>query len=229
MLEILLTGHKGFIGKHIHGHFESDYKIDTYNRGEELPNKDYDIVIHLAGSSGVRESWKRPLKYFKDNILLSWRIFKKYKRVIYTSTSAVSEPWRNPYAFSKYIVEKIAPKNSLGVRLATIYGPWSRKNMFISKLIDKKLKYVNIDCERDFIHIYDVISFFEIIMKNRIEGIVNVGTGKSIPLIDLINCKIPTRKSSFLEVKKEKVDVSKLKSLGFKPLFKVEDYINRAR
>ena len=229
MLKILLTGHKGFIGKHIHGHFENDYKIDTYSRGEELPNKDYDLVIHLAGSSGVRESWKRPLKYFKDNILLSWKIFKKYKRVIYTSTSAASEPWRNPYAFSKYIVEKIAPKNSLGVRLTTVYGPWSRKNMFISKLIDNNLGYVNIDCERDFIHIYDVISFFEIIMKNRIEGIVNVGTGKSIPLIDLINSKIPTRKSSFLEVKKEKVDVSKLKSLGFKPLFKVEDYINRAR
>ena len=229
MFKILLSGHKGFIGRHIYDHFKSDYHIDTLGRGDKLPNKNYDLVIHLAGSSGVRESWKKPLKYVIDNILLSWKIFRKYNRVIFASTSAVVEPWRNPYVFSKYIVEKIAPKNSLAVRLTTVYGPWSRKNMFISKLIDNNLQYVSIDCIRDFIHVYDVIQFFELIIKNKMEGIINVGTGKSIPVVDLINYKLPTRKSSFLEIKKEKVDISKLKSLGFKPTFEVEEYVNRAR
>tara|TARA_Y100000114_G_scaffold149569_1_gene163875 strand:- start:463 stop:768 length:306 start_codon:yes stop_codon:yes gene_type:complete len=101
--------------------------------------------------------------------------------------------------------------------------------MFISKLIDNNLQYVSIDCIRDFIHVYDVIQFFELIIKSKMEGVINVGTGKSIPVANLINYEIPTKKSSFLEVKKEKVDITKLKSLGFKPVFKVEEYINRVR
>ena len=111
MFKILLSGHKGFIGRHIYDHFKSDYHIDTLGRGDKLPNKNYDLVIHLAGSSGARESWKKPLKYFKDNILLSWKIFRKYNRVIFASTSAVVEPWRNPYVICKYIVEKICVHN----------------------------------------------------------------------------------------------------------------------
>ena len=219
MSKILITGYKGFIGKHLHSAWKDTYEIDCFGRGYQLPNKDYDLVFHLAGSSGVRSSWKNPWRYFKDNVLLSRKIFKKYKKVIYASSSAAAEPWRNPYALSKYLVEKIAPKNSLGLRFTTVYGPGARNNMFISRLINNKLQYVNIDCKRDFIHVFDIISFLKKLINLNLSGVMDVGTGKAIDLKDLVKYNIERRKSNFYEMKNNQADVTKLKLIGFKPKF----------
>jgi nucleoside-diphosphate-sugar epimerase len=219
MREILITGHKGFIGKHLFDLLNKDYNITGIDKKDKLPNKDFDLVIHLAGFSGVRESWKKPLAYFYNNLLLSWRVFKKYKRVIYASSSTAAEPWRNPYALSKYLVEKIAPKNSLGLRFTTVYGPGSRDNMFISRLINNKLQYVNIDCKRDFIHVFDIISFLKKLINLNLSGVMDVGTGKAIDLKDLVKYNIERRKSNFYEMKNNQADVTKLKLIGFKPKF----------
>lgn len=229
MKNILIIGYKGFIGSHLYDHWKTDYNITGIDKGHKLPDRDFDLVIHLAGLSGVRESWKNPIAYFKNNILLSLKIFRKYKRVIYASSSTVAEPWRNPYAFSKYIVEKIAPSNSLGIRFTTVYGPNSRKNMLISRIIDNNIKYVNVDCRRDFIHVYDVLEFFKIIMTYKLNGIVNVGTGSSLSIVNLVDPKTPKKLSSFYEMKDNQANIEKIKSLGFKPMFTVEDYINSAR
>lgn len=228
MKNILITGYKGFIGQHLYGHWKTDFNLTGIDKGDKLPDKDFDLVIHLAGLSGVRESWKNPLAYLINNILLSWRIFRKYKRVIYASSSTAAEPWRNPYAFSKYIVEKISPENSLGVRFTTVYGPNSRKNMFVSKLIDKKIEYVNIDCRRDFIHVYDVLEFFKIVLSCKINGIVNVGTGVSVPIVNFVDSKTKRKLSPFYEMKDNQANIEKVRSLGFKPIFKIEEYINHA-
>ena len=75
-------------------------------------------------------------------------------RILYASSSTAKEPDLNPYAASKFIVENIAPKNSLVMRFTTSYGSNQRSTMFISKLVSKTLLYVNDNC-RDFIHIDD--------------------------------------------------------------------------
>ena len=66
-MEILITGHNGFIGSNLYNYLNSyhniygiDYPNDILNT--ELPK--VDCVIHLAGSTGVRESHKNPKKYF---------------------------------------------------------------------------------------------------------------------------------------------------------------------
>ena len=228
MKNILITGYKGFIGTHLYNNLIKNYNVVGIDKKDKLPDQNFDLVIHLAGLSGVRESWKNPIAYFKNNIFLSWKVFKKYKRVIYASSSTAAEPWRNPYAFSKYMVEKIAPYNSLGVRFTTVYGPSSRKNMFISKIIDNTLKYVNVDCRRDFIHIYDVLEFFYIVMKYRLNGIVNVGTGESVSIVNLVNSKIPRKLSHFYEMKDNRANIKKIQSLGFKPSIDVRWYIKHA-
>ena len=225
MSKILITGYKGFIGKHLYDAWKDSYKVDCFGRGDQLPNRDYDLVFHLAGSSGVRSSWKNPWRYFKDNVLLSRKIFKKYKRVIYTSSSAVKEPWRSPYALTRYLVEKIAPKNSLGIRLTTVYGPDGRKNMLISKILDNKLPYVNVDCVRDFIHIYDVLKFFNTVMNYRLERIIEVGTGISTPIVDLVDSKTMKKYSPFYEIKTDKVNIEKARSLGFKHTYDIKKFI----
>ena len=226
MKNILITGYRGFIGNHLYGHWETDFNLTGIDKGDKLPDKEFDLVIHLAGLSGVRESWKHPIAYFKNNILLSWKIFKKYKRVIYASSSTAAEPWRNPYALSKYLVERIAPKNSLGLRFTTVYGPRARDNMFISRLLNNKLQYVNIDCKRDFIHVFDIVSFLKKIINFNLLGVMDVGTGKAIDLKDLVEYNIKRRKSNFYEMKNNQANIRRLESIGFKPKFNLESFLN---
>ena len=80
-LRILLTGHKGFIGKALFNrlvHHEI-IGIDLVDGDNllycDLP-KDIDLVIHLAGRSGVRESVKDPGAYWMNNIEASRRLFE---------------------------------------------------------------------------------------------------------------------------------------------------------
>jgi len=68
-MKILITGHKGFIGTQL-CKFLKDYDIIGLDVKEhedqdiltcELP--DVDMVIHLAGIGGVRESMDDPKRY----------------------------------------------------------------------------------------------------------------------------------------------------------------------
>ena len=108
-MNILLTGHKGFIGSNLLPRLK-DHQVTTIDLldGEDLRNCDLpeniDCLIHLAGRSGVRDSIKNPDAYFQNNILASLRIFEKYKnaRVIYASSSTAAEPDKNPYAYHNH-------------------------------------------------------------------------------------------------------------------------------
>ena len=66
-----------------------------------------------------------------------------------------SEP-RNPYAFSKFSIEQLAPEKSLGMRFTTTYRPNAREQMLIPSIIRNDVSYINIDHARDFIHVDDL-------------------------------------------------------------------------
>ena len=78
-MKILVTGDKGFIGQTLVKRLEKDNhtivgidtKANTNIISAELPQ--VDLVIHLAGIGGVRESLADPKKYWDYNY---WR----YKR-----------------------------------------------------------------------------------------------------------------------------------------------------
>ena len=108
-MNILLTGSDGFIGSHLfyalkeeHNVYGFDLKNGHNILQTEFP-KDIDLVIHLAGLSGVRDSLNRPTDYWTTNVIGTQRLFENYKdvRIIYASSSTAHEPWKNPYAMSK--------------------------------------------------------------------------------------------------------------------------------
>ena len=88
-------------------------------------------------------------------------------RILYASSSTAYEPWRNPYAMSKYSLEQIAPKNSLGMRFTTVYGPNAKPNMLIPKILRNDVQYINTNHKRDFIHIDDLMSAIDILMLSK--------------------------------------------------------------
>jgi len=101
-MNILLTGSAGFIGKNLSVWLtEKRFNVIGLDRrlGKELLtcdlNYDVDVVIHLAGLSGVRQSFENPTDYWKQNVIVSQRIFDtfKNKKILYASSSTAYEPW----------------------------------------------------------------------------------------------------------------------------------------
>ena len=193
-MNILLTGHKGFIGNRLLQYLQSkDHTIISIDKltGHDIISCDFphniETVIHLAGLSGVRDSLDRPAEYWKTNVIGSQRIFDFYrtKRVIYASSSTAYEPWRNPYAMSKYGMEQLEHPNSLGMRFTTVYGPGARETMLIPKILKNDIDYLNVNHTRDFIHVDDVISAIDIVLQNDVRGVIDVGTSISNKLIDI--------------------------------------------
>ena len=193
-MNILLTGHKGFIGNRLLTYLqEKDHTIIAVDKltGHDIMSCDFphniETVIHLAGLSGVRDSLDRPTEYWKTNVIGSQRIFDFYKtkRVIYASSSTAYEPWQNPYAMSKYAMEQLEHPDSLGMRFTTVYGPGARESMLIPKILRNDIQYLNVNHTRDFIHVDDVISAIDTVLHNNVRGVIDVGTCISNKLIDI--------------------------------------------
>ena len=224
-MKILITGHKGFIGQQLLKRLQdknSVIGIDLKDGNDLLscvfPN-DIDLVIHLAGKSGVRESLKNPSAYWQNNIEASKRLFDAYKnRILYASSSSQYEPHLNPYAASKHILESLAGcyTNTLGMRFHTVYNDNAREGMFFDKLKKGQLEYVT-NHTRDFLHIDDCLDAIEILIKNPdFKGTVDIGSGYSTVVRELVSADIPIRSISN-EREDTLADITVMKSMGYTP------------
>jgi nucleoside-diphosphate-sugar epimerase len=228
---VLITGHLGFIGSNLKSHLEglnhTVLGIDLKS-SQDILTCDFpqcDIVIHLAGIGGVRESFDDPAKYWINNVEGTKRVLNFYKdtRVIVAGSSSQYEPHLNPYAATKHVIEKIPHQQVCFMRLHTVYSSTPRVNMFFDKLIKGTLEYVT-DHERDFIHIDDVCDAITLLINSNIIGPVDVGTGVSIKIKD-IRPDLPINHNTPLERKKTLADTSLLKSLGFSPTHSVNEFL----
>ena len=239
-MNILLTGSDGFIGSHLfynlkeeHNVIGFDLKHDDDILTGDFP-KDIDLVIHLAGLSGVRDSLERPTEYWKTNVIGSQRLFEHYKdtRILYASSSTAHEPWKNPYAMSKYGMEQLDHNNSVGMRFTTVYGPGARKEMLIPKILNNDVQYINVNHLRDFIHVNDIVSAVEILMNNTFRGVIDIGTGISNKLVDITDYfKIDYKSVIGDETERldNMADTSILNKFGWRAKINLYNYIEENR
>jgi len=115
----------------------------------------FDLIIHLAALTGVRQSLLNPQAYLDSNIkgfvnLLECAKKFEVNKVIYASSSSVyglndetpyTETQRTDSPISVYAVSKKANEllantyshlyglNLIGLRFFTVYGPWTRPDM----------------------------------------------------------------------------------------------------
>ena len=238
-MKILLTGSEGFIGQNLQTFLKDKHQLICIDKktGNDLLtcdlNYEVDIVIHLAGLSGVRDSLDSPVDYWINNVVASHRLFKQFKntRILYASSSTAREPWRNPYAMSKFYMEHIAPANTMGMRFTTVYGPGAREEMFIPKLLRNDIQYINTDHRRDFIHVNDILTAISILMTNKIKKrkIVDIGTGESHSLLDItnhLNIEIEDKRmGTMFERKDNRAAITPLIELGWKPEINLFNYL----
>jgi nucleoside-diphosphate-sugar epimerase len=191
-MKILLTGSQGFIGSNLLAKIIKHHDVIAYNhdiRNFHFDQK-VDLVIHLAAMTGVRQSQEQPKLYWEVNVGASKTIFNWARQqnvhVLYASSSSAYEWWLNPYAASKKAMEAIAPTNSTGMRFHTVYGPNSRADMFYDQLLKGKVQYLT-DHSRDFTHVNDVVDAISCLIAKQYKGIVDIGTGKSVKVMDVAN------------------------------------------
>ncbi len=236
-MNILLTGSEGFIGKHLHKFLQkNNHKVIPIDKlsGNDLLNcdlkYDVDLIIHLAGLSGVRDSLDRPTEYWKENVIAGQRLFDYFPntRILYASSSTAIEPWRNPYAMSKCSLERIAPENSIGMRFTTVYGPGAREHMLIPRILRNDVPFVHTNHTRDFIHIDDIISGIDTLMKSDFTGVTDIGIGKSYDLMEImtyfgIDCE--KRIGNEFEREDNTADTTILKKLNWSTKVDLYNYI----
>jgi nucleoside-diphosphate-sugar epimerase len=196
----------------------------------DFPTESFDLIIHLAGKSGVRESLKDPAGYWNNNVEATRRLFERYQgtRILYASSSSAYEPDLNPYAASKYIMEELAERygtDHVGMRFHTVYSDsCPRENMFFNRLRNGTLEYTTRHY-RDFVHLEDVLDAIEILIaKPHVKGIVDIGTGNPIRVQDLAP-DLPIRLNTPGEREFTCANTEKMKALGFKPKYTVEKFL----
>ena len=230
-MKILLTGDEGFIGSNLKKHLQEKHEIIGLDikSGDDLLTydlpTDIDLVIHLAGIGGVRESLADPKKYWDNNVEGTRKILEFYKniRVLVAGSSSQYEPHLNPYAASKHVIESIPHPNVCFMRFHTVYGPTPRKNMFFDKLLNNELEYVT-NHERDFIHIDDMVQAIEFLMFESFTGPIDIGTGETIKISN-IKPDLPVKLRTIGERERTCANTLPLASLGFKPKISVYDFL----
>ena len=240
-MKILLTGSEGFIGQHLQSFLKDKHNLICLDKktGNDLLtcdlDYDVDLVIHLAGLSGVRDSLDNPVEYWTNNVVASYRVFKQYKngpKILYASSSTAKEPWRNPYAMSKYYMETIAPHNALGMRFTTVYGPGAREQMLIPKILKDDVSYINVDHSRDFIHVEDILTAIGFLIINKPpkkRKVIDIGTGISYNLLDILshlNIEVKDKRmGTMFERKDNMAQIGVLSEMGWVPKTKLLDYL----
>lgn len=239
-MKILITGHRGFIGSALLERLRKNNQVIGFDLKDSADQdlltcdfrEEFDLIIHLAGKSGVRESLSDPAGYWQNNVEASRRLFDRYEgtRILYASSSSAYEPDLNPYAASKYVLEELAERypNTLGMRFHTVYSDsCPRENMFFNKLRSGTLEYTTRHYG-DFIHLEDILDAIEILIaKDHVNGTIDIGTGHPVRIQDLAP-DLPVRLNTPGERNWTCANVEKMRALGFKPKYTVEKFLTKA-
>lgn len=225
MLEnIVITGSSGFIGQALikklkikkisYQAYSRKKKNDLIfiNNYKNIKPKKNSILIHLAQSQNPKKNFKKEID------LINSLVKKKWKHIIFASSAKIygdsltkhhKENGKidclNPYTKLKNESEKIILKsNGTVMRFANVYGFEVNKKTVISILIDKifnkkEIVMREIQSIRDFIWIDDVIDSIIRVIKKQPAKILNIGSGKSYSIKNVIKIAI---KSSGINKKK---------------------------
>ncbi len=240
-MKIAIVGGAGFIGTNLYFYLkDKKYKIKIFdnllikNNLKYLPKKDvvkcdllkktelkkklqnFDIIINLAGQTGVIPSNQKPIESIKKNIIGFLNLIEITKKskvkciinastggAIYGNTNKISneEDHSNPlsiYGLTKDFNEKMSKiiaseKKIIHLRFSNVYGPYSfhKKSLIhnaIKSHIYKKKLLINGNGEskRDFIYVNDICKIIHKLFNSN-SDIYNIATGKSYSIRNILN------------------------------------------
>jgi UDP-glucose 4-epimerase len=165
----------------------------------------FDAMENIFGSLSVLEAMK---KFGCERIIFfssGGAVYSPENEYPLTEDSEIGP--LSPYGISKYTIENYVKfyMNMHGlkaatsiVRLSNVYGPRNEKGI-INLALNKFKKGETLELyggaqTRDYIHVSDVVSAIDIIIKNNFCGVYNIGTGIETSLNDLMDLIIDGNK-----------------------------------
>lgn len=195
MVNVLITGNKGFIGSHLESYLKTvtKYNIFGYDIYDTMPQEKMDYIIHLASTTTIRNSYSQPQRYFMNNLYLTDELLERAKndkaKFIFSSSGSIQKP-SNPYSLAKKHSEewinlyaKLYDMQTSILRFFNVYGDGQRKGVIYEFM--KNVKYYS-PCIiygegnhiRDFISVKDVCNIIYRMITDEIEFTdYDVGTG----------------------------------------------------
>ncbi len=230
-----------------------------------LNSKNFDCIIHAAAKVPIKyvnDNYKYSLKVNflgTKNLFNNLLLLKKKCFFIFLSTAQVYPFSKKPitenlkikpiskYGKTKYLAEKylLSKKNNLlGLSILRIFSYTDKKQskeFFIPSIVNK-IKYSKdyfvtdkLYQKRDFIHINDLCRFINHVIKYKLKGIINVGSGKSYQLNYIIkyfckkfNKKIILNKKILKRKRNQDLypNISRLKKSGFKFKYNIKNILD---
>lgn len=217
-MKILVTGYKGFIGGHMYRSLiEQGHEVDGYEFGDVYPTVyKYDWIVHIGAISSTVE--RNVDKVMSQNYDFTTTLYDEARHFgvnfqfsssasVYGLVSTFREDApvdpRNPYAWSKYMVERYITKHPPAkswaqcFRYFNVYGPEGEEHKGDQasphskfkrqaeladrvKVFEGSTKYL-----RDFIQVDDVVQIQQKFLDIPANGIYNIGTGKAQSFLDV--------------------------------------------
>ena len=216
-------------------------------------NPKLDVILHTAASYGKKGSFSDLLI---ANICFSMKLLEyalQYKVRCFCYTDTKLDRFTSAYSLSKLQFAEwgkyVADNNKISfidTRIEHMYGDMDDDNKFIPWVIKNcrdNVPYINLtlgEQKRDFIHVDDVVSAYEMILKeNKTGGYekYEIGTGKTITIRHLVeNIKEVIGASTELrfgkmayrlnETMESKANIEALVKLGWQAKMSIDDMIS---
>ena len=223
MPEIVVTGSSGFIGQALCRRLQAEGRevlalsravgdITDAALWSSLPPAR--VVVHLAASSYVPDSWAMPAKFIAANVVGTQQALDWCRRVgarmVFASAYVYGVPQNlpiretdpvrpnNPYALSKYIGEQCCEFSArhLGVdatvlRVFNVFGCGQRAEFLfptlISQLASYQIRVKDLVPRRDYVYLADVVDAF-ILALDAPRGFrpINIGSGRSHSVAEIV-------------------------------------------
>ncbi|MBS3923073.1 MAG: hypothetical protein KGZ37_08020 [Nitrosarchaeum sp.] len=189
MKKIAVVGSSGFVGKAL---FDISKELDisiisiTKENFSKYSSESFDVLIHAAMPSGKYWAKINPFEDFTRTVGLTAELIYNWnyeKFVLISTISAKNYLIGHPYAIHKRLSEILASsKNSLIVRLGTLYGNNMKKGPLYDLLNNKQL-FVDLQSQYNFI---DVEFCAKWIFNNLDKkGIIELGASDTLSLLDI--------------------------------------------